>query len=169
MEQSAPTQKRRSLRLQHYDYGSEGLYFVTICCRNKAHLFGKIINGDMMLNGIGEIARQEWCNTPRIRQNIRLHDFVVMPNHVHAVIEITENLGRGVWHTPSPHTTLRSPSHTLGAVVRGYKSAVSKQAGFPVWQRNYHEHIIRSETSYAAIAEYVRTNPQRWLEDCFYS
>lgn len=164
--------KRHSIRPKHFDYSREGLYFITICCKNREHLFGEIIDGEMILNDIGEIANDEWMKTTTIRGNVILHNFVVMPNHFHAIVEIT-NRGndnddiydnrRGVLHTP-----LRSPSQTLGAIVRGYKSAVLKMAGFSVWQRNYHEHIIRNEKAYIRIGEYIKNNPQKWDEDCFY-
>lgn len=177
--------KRRSVRLKNYDYSQEGLYFITICCQNKEHLFGEIENGQMILNDIGKIVKQCWEETPNIRPNVALHSFVIMPNHFHAIVEITHR--RGELHSPndnlSPNdknnlndmqkgvfnTPLRSPSQTLGAIVRGFKSVVSKNAGFSVWQRNYHEHIIRNEQSYFKIAEYIENNPLKWEEDCFNS
>lgn len=190
--------KRRSIRLKNYDYSQEGLYFITICCQNKEHLFGKIENNVMILNPIGEIVKQCWEETPKIRTNVVLHQFVIMPNHFHAIIEISHC--RGVLNTPYNNETncnnildmpnnnfsindknnlneiqkgednspLRSPSQTLGSIVRGFKSAVSKNAGFSVWQRNYHEHIIRNEQSYFKIAEYIENNILKWEEDCFY-
>ncbi|ATA73889.1 MULTISPECIES: transposase [Capnocytophaga] len=173
--------KRRSIRLKGYDYSREGLYFITICCQNREHYFGEIVDGKMQLNEIGKIAYNEWINTETIRKNVVLHSFVVMPNHFHAIIEITHQC-RGVLHTPNDitlhtpndnekgvcNTPLRSPSQTLGAIVRGYKSVVSKKIGFSVWQRNYYEHIIRNEESYFKIHEYIENNPAKWEEDCFY-
>ncbi len=196
--------KRHSIRLKNFDYSREGLYFITICCKNREHLFGDIVDGEMILNDIGEIANDEWMKTTAVRGNVVLHHFVVMPNHFHAIVEITHQYTdishisdnrRGVLHTPSDNvshtpndtnnnctgvmltpsddkgvcnTPLRSPSQTLGSIIRGYKSAVSKMAGFSVWQRNYHEHIIRNENAYIKISEYIKNNPQKWDEDCFY-
>ncbi|WP_392419833.1 transposase [Capnocytophaga canis] len=183
--------KRRSIRLKGYDYSREGLYFITICCQNREHYFGEIVDGKMQLNEIGEIAYNEWINTETIRKNVVLHSFVVMPNHFHTIVEIAHQC-RGVLHTPNYitlrtpngdekgvfntsnnekgvcNTPLRSPSQTLGAIVRGYKSAVSKKIGFSVWQRNYYEYIIRNEESYFKIHEYIENNPAKWEEDCFY-
>ncbi len=187
--------KRHSIRLKNFDYSREGLYFITICCKNREHLFGEIVDGKMILNDIGEIANNEWMKTTAVRGNVVLHHFVVMPNHFHAIVKITHrdnddnisNIRRGVLHTPFDNdddngvcntplssegvcnTPLRSPSQTLGAIIRGYKSAVSKMAGFSVWHRNYHEHIIRNENAYYRISEYIKNNPQKWNEDCFYS
>ncbi len=155
---------RRSIRLYGYDYSCDGLYFITICCRNRMCLFGKIINDEMVLNDAGRMAEQEWANTMSVRSgDVVLHDFVIMPNHMHAIIEITHS-----FVAQSLHATLRSPSQTLGAIVRGYKSAVSRQLGSSVWQRNYYEHIIRNSKSYGKIAEYIMNNPANWRGDDLY-
>lgn len=98
---------RKNIRLKRYDYSQAGLYFVTVCTHNKACLFGKIINDEMVLNHCGEIVRDEWINTKNIRKNINMDQFVIMPNHIHGIIEITHRTNespttrRGVLHTPS--------------------------------------------------------------------
>ena len=91
---------RRSIRLRGYDYSQEGLYFITLCTQNRLHLFGKIVDdgqGTMIcsLNEYGGIAEKEWIKTPEIRPNVRLDIFVIMPNHMHGIIEITH---RGTTH-----------------------------------------------------------------------
>ena len=211
---------RRSIRLKGYDYAQSGLYFIPICCHNRACIFGHIENGIMIMNQYGKIAYKHWKNTIEIRNNIELHEFVVMPNHIHGIIQISR---RGVSHTPhvynemgltnniptndfhssslhgvshTPHvynemgltdniptndyhssslhgvcdTPLRSPSQTIGAIIRGYKSSVTKQLklmGYndTIWQRNYHEHIIRTEQSYIKISNYITNNPAHWDKD----
>ena len=212
---------RRSIRLKGYDYSADGLYFITICTKDKNHYFGRVIDGKMVLNERGQIVNNEWLNTINIRQGeVILHEYIVMPNHFHAIIEICR---RGVSHTPQMHTPqihtpqsntpndgltsnngvcdttnngvcdttnngvcnatnngacdtidrgvcdtpLRSPSKTLGAIVRGFKSAVTKQIGFPIWQRNYHEHIIRNTNAFTKISNYIRNNPAQWHTDMF--
>ena len=242
---------RRSIRLKGYDYSADGLYFITICTKDKNHYFGRVIDGKMVLNERGQIVNNEWLNTINIRQGeVILHEYIVMPNHFHAIIEICR---RGVSHTPQMHTPqihttqihmpqthtsqthmpqthtpqihtpqihtpqsntpndgltsdngvyditdngvcdakdrgvcditnngvcdakdrgvcdtpLRSPSKTLGAIVRGFKSAVTKQIGFPIWQRNYHEHIIRNTNAFTKISNYIRNNPAQWHSDMF--
>ncbi|MGI9191518.1 MAG: transposase [Chitinophagaceae bacterium] len=196
---------RKSIRLKEYDYTQPGFYFITICCRNKAHRFGEVIvsndnNAQMMLNQFGQIAQNEWLNTANIRSNIKLLEFVIMPNHMHGIIYVTR---RGELHSPfnnelhsptnnelhSPFnnelhsptnnegvckTPLRSPSQTIGAIIRGYKAAVTKKMallGFKeqLWQRNYYEHIIRDEKSYLYISNYIINNPLKWKEDKFYN
>ena len=185
---------RRSIRLKGYDYSSEGLYFITICCHNKVCLFGHVVNGEMVLNEYGQIAFNEWIKTPEIRPNVELGEFIVMPNHIHGIIRITR---RGESHSPdcelhSPNIEsntpdfmgecnspqrysprLRGPSQTIGAIVRGYKSAVTKKLnelgiGRKVWQRDYYEHIIRNEQSYYNISNYIVNNPAKWWEDKFF-
>ena len=183
---------RRSIRLKGYDYSQAGLYFVTICVQNGMYLFGDVVDGKMVLNEYGKITKNEWLKTTELRKNVQLHQFVVMPNHFHAIIEITENVvmsdvGANCIRPNENETDnlgecnspLRSPSQTVGAIVRGYKSAVSRQIGFPVWQRNYHEHIIRDRNAHAQIAEYIENNPQKaeyiennpqkWETDCYHT
>ncbi|MBS1745527.1 MAG: hypothetical protein JST21_05105 [Bacteroidetes bacterium] len=196
---------RRSIRLKGYDYSQAGLYFITICCQDRAYLFGNVVNGEIILNEYGTVAHNEWAKTPEIRNNVELGEFVVMPNHIHGIIRLS---GRGELHSPENETDvfntsqppenetdvfntpqppdnltgnyrgesispLRGPSQTIGAIVRGYKSSVTKQLnllniGCVVWQRNYYEHIIRNEQSYQRIAEYIINNPKNWKEDKFY-
>ncbi|MDR0306528.1 MAG: hypothetical protein LBI42_06795 [Chitinispirillales bacterium] len=86
------TGHRRSIRLRGYDYSRIGLYFVTICIHDRISWFGKIVNGKMLLNECGQIAKNEWLATPGHRPNVVLHEFVVMPNHFHAIIEITDTV-----------------------------------------------------------------------------
>ena len=212
---------RRSIRLKGYDYSADGLYFITICTKDRNHYFGRVIDGKMVLNERGQIVKNEWLNTINVRKDeVILHEYIVMPNHFHAIIEICR---RGVSHTPQIHTPqshtpqshtpqshtpqshtpqshtpddglttsdrgvcdtidrgvcdtidrgvcntpLRSPSKTLGSIVRGFKSAVTKQIGFPVWQRNYHEHIIRNTNAFTKISNYILNNPAQWHCDMF--
>ena len=177
---------RRSIRLKGYDYSLEGLYFITICCQNRICRFGTIENGKMVLNEYGINAHNEWVNTPKIRPNVELGEFIIMPNHIHGIIAITDRppIRRGELHSPllnSPqrsflmgecNSPLRSPSQTVGAIVRGYKSSVTKQLGLlgfneKLWQRNYYEHIIRNDQSFQNITEYIITNPLKWDNDTF--
>lgn len=81
--------QRQSIRFCGYDYSQEGLQFVTICVKDKVCLFGNIVDDEMVLNDAGRIAYQEWLNTKILRKNVRLDEFVIMPNHIHGIIEIT--------------------------------------------------------------------------------
>lgn len=213
---------RRSVRLKDYDYSKEGLYFITICTKGRECLFGNIIEDSIILNDVGVIILKEWFNTEKVRKNIVLHDFVIMPNHIHCIIEILYNnvdedilsetsVGaycirphdtrcknndfnnnqyeidnvvikgdlcnkgvyyQGVCNTPlqldNPNMKFQSPKQTIGSIIRGFKSAVTKQLGYSLWQRNYFEHIIRNEKSYNRISNYIKTNPSNWEKDKFY-
>ncbi len=184
---------RRSIRLKGYDYSQAGLYFITICCQDRVCRLGKIENGVMICNELGEIAYREWMKTAELRPQIELDAFMVMPNHIHGILKINEmdmdtlhspnnmgdNTGDNMGECNSPNNTgecnspLRSPSNTIGAIIRGYKSSVTKQFGLmgfdeKLWQRNYYEHIIRDEQSYQIISEYIINNPKKWADDKFY-
>ncbi|MBI5437300.1 MAG: hypothetical protein HY937_09380 [Nitrosomonadales bacterium] len=181
---------RRSIRLKGYDYSQAGAYFVTICAHGRECLFGEIENGLMRLNEYGDIVASEWLRSTEVRLEIECGEFVVMPNHFHGTVYIVGAYGntphgirpnhidamdgeRAYYHDRAYcHTPLRSPSRNVGAMVRGFKSAVSRRInevrntpGASVWQRNYYEHIIRNDADYNHIAEYIANNPQRWMED----
>ncbi|MFD2531500.1 transposase [Gracilimonas halophila] len=167
---------RKSIRLQCYDYKQPGHYFVTICTYKMKHIFGVIYNGYMILNHYGEVAKRSWMNTENIRSNIKLGSFVIMPNHMHAIFQIVaaEKTVGAYCNTPLPRT-FKSPSNSVGAIVRGYKSTVTNQINqirkrsVPrIWQRNYHEHIIQDQESLNKISEYIDMNPRLWDKDRYY-
>lgn len=180
---------RHSIRLKGYDYSCNGLYFVTICVQNRKLLFGNISENQMELNDVGAIIQQEWENIAQ-RFSIILHEYVIMPNHFHAVIELVgaglcsaremdcwskfySDLKMGNWAEQSPAPTGRT---TVGDVVCAFKSLSTKRynqysrniSGSRLWQRNYYEHIIRDYGDYDRIIRYIRHNPGRWEEDRFY-
>ena len=183
MKTTSKTRNRRSIRLKGYDYSQAGLYFVTICTENRQHLFGEIQNGEMVLNYCGKIANILWYEIKNHIRNVRLHEFVIMPNHLHGIIEITNHVSNpndivpvGATHaSPLQYGDGRRrggacPAPTLATIVGSYKSAVSKhirQSGFTefAWQRNYHEHIIRNNHSHEYIANYIINNPKTWESD----
>jgi REP element-mobilizing transposase RayT len=164
---------RRSIRLPEYDYGKPGVYFFTICTNKRVCLFGDVVQGQMTLNAYGRIIAEEWHRTERIRDHVALDAFVVMPNHVHGIIAITHRSERrrGV-SQHAPTRGFKSPSQTLGAIVRGFKGAATRRInrrrgtpGTPVWQRNYYEHIVRDRRDLERIRRYIYRNPARWHRD----
>ena len=155
--------QRHSIRLPGYDYAQGGAYYITLCTSQRAQLFGHITDGRIVFSDLGHAAEQEWLQTPRIRPNVCLDAFVVMPDHFHAIVVITERA------EVAASSGFRSPSHTLGAIVRGFKAAVTRQAnaltgttGRIVWQRNYYEHIVRDAADLDRIRRYIAANPSRW-------
>jgi putative transposase len=114
---------RKSIRIHHFDYSQAGLYFITICNQDKIPLFGKINNKEMHLSEIGAVAHDEWLNLSHIRDNIILHEFIVMLDHFHAIIEIKFSKG----NNQEAIDQFKSPSQTIGSIIRGYKIATTKQ------------------------------------------
>lgn len=184
------THHRRAIRLKGYDYTQGGAYFVTVCAHERINLFGHVHGDGVKLNEFGTIVFAEWEHTADMRPKVRVADFVVMPNHIHGILVIVDdgdNSCRGVLQyapTGKPtanigdtnHSQFKSPSKTIGAIIRGFKSATTKRINqlrktphVPVWQRNYYEHIIRNDASYRWIAEYIRLNPARWANDGVYT
>lgn len=174
-----------STRLQNWDYAQRAVYFVTICTANREHFFGKIQNGTMIHSNIGAIVAQEWIKTPEIRpdMNLELGEFVVMPNHFHAVIFIgnnpfNSNIDRDAMHRVSTDNDIYKnefgpQSKNLSSIIRGFKSAVTVQAkkinpDFG-WQARFHDHIIRNPKSYDAISQYIIDNPKKWGDDEFHN
>jgi REP element-mobilizing transposase RayT len=169
--------QRRSIRLKGYDYGQAGAYFITVCTRGREYLFGEVVDGEMKVNEMGKIVRDEWLRTGELRSNFELDAFVIMPNHFHGIIVLQSDCKGVLQYAPTDNDRstknqtpkLRSPSQTVGTIVRGFKSASTKRVnalrnmpGLPVWQRNYYEHIIRNEESMNLIREYIVNNPLQW-------
>jgi putative transposase len=173
---------RRSIRLQEYDYSQPGGYFVTVVTHHRACIFGEVIGGKMKLNDYGKIASTEWLRTPTLRTNVQAYEeeFVVMPNHIHGIIWITEadeHCKGAATLRPSNKDTIKDNKinvlpKSLGAIVRSYKSSVTyqinmirKSPGGHVWQRNYYEHILRGEADWETIHKYMLVNPENWGND----
>ena len=190
---------RQSTRYPGYDYSSIGWYFVTINTKNQQCIFGEIHNSQMQLNELGMIVYDEWMNTLAIRDNIILHEFIVMPNHIHGIIEIQHSKGNR-----NVVGKFRSPSETLGAIVRGFKGAATKRVKSfciqldgkhspcilsttcsrsrtrmgvlqyahtgtgtgvvkgTIWQRNFHDRIIRDQKELYNVKNYILNNPKNW-------
>ena len=164
---------RKSIRLKGYDYSQAGLYFITICTHERLPLFGTIKDGDMALNDAGIMAEKCWSEIPDHFHQVFLGGFVVMPNHIHGIIEIRGTVVGAKNFFPLRLPLQHGTSKTVGSIVRGFKIGVTKWFRehmdiHQAWQRNYHEHIIRDEESYLKISEYIEYNPQRWREDTYH-
>jgi putative transposase len=171
-----------SARLQGWDYGAEALYFVTICTQNRIHYFGEIANQQMQLSKIGEIVESEWLRTFELRPDMNLYngEFVVMPNHFHAIVGIGKNEynthRRDAMHCVSTNATSNQfgpQSKNLASIVRGFKSSVTIATRMIIpqfqWQARFYDHIIRNHQSFQNISNYIMNNPQQWEKDKFYA
>jgi putative transposase len=159
------TGQRRTLRLPEHNYAGHATYFVTICTYDRAPLFGRVCDGVMIFSPTGQIVGEEWQRSATLRPEIVLDDWVLMPNHLHALVQFTGS--DGVPPAPSPR-----PRRSLGAMLAGFKSAATArirvELGAPeavVWQRNYYEHIVRGTAVLDRIRRYIAENPARWHLD----
>ena len=224
---------RQYIRLKEYDYAQAGLYFITICTHNRKCLFGNVADGKMVLNDAGKMIETQWQELTKRFPNIVLHQYVVMPNHVHGIIQIVEtavvgaalvaarnnspenpvgaplvgahentvannnvvqNNNRATTRvaptditgdnngaaTRAAPTTINTINKTIGDMMDAFKSITTveyirgvKNSGWPpfnakIWQRSYHDHIIRNQQSYVNISEYIINNPMKWKDDKFF-
>jgi len=161
---------RRSIRLKGYDYSRAGAYFITICTHGRECILGDLVDGEMRLNEYGDIVRGEWLNLPNRFPDIELDAVVIMPNHIHAIIAIH---AVGVIHElPLRNDTKHRRTMLIPKIVGYVKMNTAKRInqsrntpGARVWQRNYHEHVIRNEADLARIRKYVANNPRKWDMD----
>ena len=162
-----------STRLQGWDYSSPGLYFVTICVKNRVPCLAEIVDGNARLSPIGEIVAEEWQKTAEIRANVILDACVIMPNHLHGIVGITaptvetfrvETFRRNVSTIP------RLKPNSLGSIIGQIKSVCTKRiwaagCGDFGWQERFYDHIVRDDKDLNRIREYIAGNPSRWESD----
>jgi putative transposase len=187
-----------SARLQTWNYGWDAAYFITICTKNREHYFGEIVDGKMELSKIGVIANVLWFEIKNHADNLKLGEFIVMPNHIHGILILDSNLSinnqpeivanqsmveiNQVFEPMNLEIDNKSiggnrfqnqGANTISSIVGSYKAAVTKHVnrlGFESsWQTRFHDHIIRSEKDFNRISNYIANNPLTWKEDKFYS
>ncbi len=166
--------KRKPTRLKDYDYSTPGVYFITICTKDRENVLSKINVGDDVLDvpknkltEYGKIVEKEILNIEQHYSNIKVDKYIIMPNHVHMIIIISETEGI------NPFPTIK---YDISNVIGKFKAAASRSVGNAfmhsgkkeIWQRSFHDHIIRGKEDYLKIWEYIDTNVQKWELDCFY-
>ena len=168
--------QRRSLRLAGYNYSSSGMYFLTICTGRRVSLFGRINKGGMVENAYGQIVRSCWEELAFQVEHIQTDAFVIMPNHIHGIIVILGNAAIkpdvGAIHELPLQPAKARRQMLLSKIVGRFKMNSSKcinklrqTSGSSVWQRNYYEHVIRTDGDLTRIRGYIQTNPLRWKLD----
>ena len=156
--------KRKQNRLSDYDYSTPNAYFITVCTENRKNLFWKDVGAiidrptNVPLTDLGIVVRQRIDDIHSHYPAITVDNYTIMPNHIHLLLQI---------HTDTDGRSMIAP--TISTVVRLLKGAVSKQAGFPVWQKGFYEHVIRNENDYREIWKYIDGNPGKWTEDTLYN
>jgi REP element-mobilizing transposase RayT len=165
----------RSARAAFWDYSQDGQYFITICTANRECLFGEIIRHKMILSPIGQIVLREWNKSFEIRMELFCDAYVIMPNHLHAILRIENNIVDTVeTHGRASVPPYRSPK-SISSFVAGFKSSATKHInqyrempGSRVWQSRFHDHIIRNNAEYQRIRVYIENNPKNWQQDKFH-
>ena len=178
---------RKPRRLQGYDYKSEGLYFITICTKDRLPFFGEVRAGKMILSGAGVVVRDCWSQITRYHPQVSLGEFVVMPNHIHGVLGLE---GDGLL---PPSTTslcyndattaageknlfmanLSSKAGSVSRIVGSFKRTCTlkiRELGTEEfsWQSRFHDHIIRNQQALEKIESYIASNPEKWADDKFH-
>lgn len=151
--------KRKPNRLKNYDYSQSGVYFITICTKDKENLFWDVgaTIGRPNLTKAGKIVERAILNIPKSYSSVTVDKYVIMPNHIHLLLHLHNENGRAM-HAP-----------TISTVIQQMKGYVTKQLGCNIWQKLFHDHIVRNEESYKKIWQYIKDNPAKWEEDCFYN
>ena len=156
-----PVPQRKPTRLPEHDYSQPGGYFVTVCTKEKAHLFGRLVGAGhpagpyVELSEYGNIVERRIRSLSQAYSGVFVDAYVVMPNHIHLLLRFDPESGPA--GCPAPTTSLPK-------VISALKSLCSKDAAVPLWQRGYYEHILRNEEDFRACAEYILGNPARWAE-----
>ena len=155
--------KRKPTRLKGYDYSTPGAYFITICVKDRKQLLSKIVGDDAYIvpqNNLSEIGLicDKYINSINIKyENVTVDKYIIMPNHIHLIVFLHGTM----WAS--------SPTKNIETIIRSLKTMVTKEIGYSIWQRSYHDHIIRGEKDYQKIWEYIDTNALKWEKDCFYN
>jgi REP element-mobilizing transposase RayT len=173
MKYNAKVHKRKSIRLKEYDYSQQGMYFVTVCTHDHHFLFGHIEEEIMILNNAGRFANKCWLEIPEHFPHVALDEFIVMPNHIHGIINIDTINNVGVQNLEPLRKQNKYQQiipKSIGSMIRGFKIGVTKWFRkntnvYNVWQRNYYEHIIRNEKELNKIRGYIINNQWKWQLD----
>jgi REP element-mobilizing transposase RayT len=180
---------RRSIRLKGFDYSSPGYYFITICTQNRECFFGRISQGMLKLNEAGKMIEIEWKNLTKQFNYIRLDSFIIMPNHLHGIINITggppfgsineyylnhEEITKNLNLIKNTSGTLKN---SIGRIIQRFKSISTvkyiesvRLHHWPffekhLWQKNFHDHIIRNMEELKTMRRYIMNNPMKWESD----
>ncbi len=155
--------KRRPNRLSEFDYSTPGAYFITLCTKDHRCIFWDTVGASIArpqspgLSAWGKIAERAIGEIPAHYPAISVDHYAVMPNHIHLLLQI---------QTDADGRPMVAP--TISTVMQQLKGVITKRIGQPVWQKLFHDHVIRNQQDYDSIWQYIDNNPLRWNEDCFY-
>lgn len=152
--------KRKNIRLNDYNYSSNGAYFITICTKNKENLLWKNVGANCVrpldqlpLSKIGIVIENEIYKLNTVYENIKVDKYQIMPNHIHLIIFIYEDSNGRTQFAP-----------TISRIIKQFKGSITKQIGFSIWQKYFYDRIIRNEKEYQSVWNYIHNNPLKYLE-----
>lgn len=152
--------KRKNIRLNDYNYSSNGAYFITICTKNKENLLWKNVGANCVrpldqlpLSKIGIVIENEIYKLNTVYENIKVDKYQIMPNHIHLIIFIYEDSNGRTQFAP-----------TISRIIKQFKGSITKQIGFSIWQKSFYDRIIRNEKEYQEVWNYIHNNPLKYLE-----
>lgn len=153
--------KRKHPRLKNYDYSQNGCYFVTVCVKDKKQILGRVnVGRDALipptteLSEIGKTAEKYIHNINSVYDNVTVENYVIMPNHIHFLFLFYDE--------PRSNGGMRASRPTLFTVIRSFKTMVTKEIGYPIWQDSFYDRIIESENGYLEAWNYIDENPLKW-------
>lgn len=152
--------KRKNIRLNDYNYSSNGAYFITICTKNKENLLWKNVGANCVrpleqlpLSKIGIVIENEIYKLNTVYENIKVDKYQIMPNHIHLIIFIYEDSNGRTQFAP-----------TISRIIKQFKCSITKQIGFSIWQKSFYDRVIRNEKEYQSVWNYIHNNPLKYLE-----
>lgn len=152
--------KRKNIRLNDYNYSSNGAYFITICTKNKENLLWKNVGANCVrpleqlpLSKIGIVIENEIYKLNTVYENIKVDKYQIMPNHIHLIIFIYEDSNGRTQFAP-----------TISRIIKQFKGSITKQIGFSIWQKSFYDRVIRNEKEYQSVWNYIHNNPLKYLE-----
>lgn len=152
--------KRKNIRLNDYNYSSNGAYFITSCTKNKENLLWKNVGANCVrpldqlpLSKIGIVIENEIYKLNTIYENIKVDKYQIMPNHIHLIIFIYEDSNGRTQFAP-----------TISRIIKQFKGSITKQIGFSIWQKSFYDRVIRNEKEYQSVWNYIHNNPLKYLE-----
>ena len=149
MKENLPVRKR--IRLQGYDYSEGNMYFITICVKDRLEMLGEIIEDNIKLTKEGNIVKQNTNKIEQIYKNTIIDEYVIMPNHIHILLLINYK-----------------SSVTISKIIKHFKTNITREIEYSIWQKSFYEHIIRNEKEYLKIKEYIKNNVINWRKDKYF-
>jgi putative transposase len=160
---------RRSIRLAKYNYTQPGAYFITLFTHNNEHVFGKVVDKQVILNVVGEILLREWIQLPLRFTKVQIGEMVIMPDHMHGIIILEGDEQNSIQESKAVEEFGKPVPGSIPTIVRSLKASVTRKVNLmrsspqsPVWQPNYFERVIRNESEWRRIQEYIQNNPIEW-------